>query len=581
MTSPEKRCPVCDGPAMWEDSSTGILVTCQPCGFERADGAAVRERVEASWAASEAEHPGLVEGDGKAPTPEALLGALGALPERPELATVEALLRRLSEALTGTDRLAREFARERAVRALSGKVKAPGRLVDAALGVADQEADGDLQGRPVALPEVEPWLDPVDGAELLEGIGDHLARHMALTPGAREVLALFAVVTHAMPAFQVAPYVALESPTPECGKSRLLELLRPLVLRGWHTLMPSTAVLFRVLEQYGPTVLMDESEAVRTGRGEAALNVRDLLLGGYRRGATVPRCVGDTHQVHFFEVFGPKVFALVGELPAALRSRCIRIPIRRRRPDEQVEPVTPAVEVRALELARRARRWAEDHLEELKAVEVVLPEGVEDRAAEVWSPLFAVATVAGGEWPRLAAEALEALSGGRSEADARELLLADLRELFEGEEAIPSAALVEALAAMEDRPWPEWRHGKPITTRQLAAMLRGFDVRPRDVWTAEGARKGYRARDLADAWGRYLPPSDPRERENPRETGPEGGFLSARQDARLADEKRRKPPSDRDSRGIADGATPAGGILFRDAASGLLLLDEAEPWVEL
>ena len=31
---------------------------------------------------------------------------------------------------------------------------------------------------------------------------------------------------------------------------------------------------------------------------------------------------------------------------------------------------------------------------------------------------------------------------------------------------------------MEDRPWPEWRKGNPISTRQLARMLKLFKVNP-------------------------------------------------------------------------------------------------------
>ena len=62
---------------------------------------------------------------------------------------------------------------------------------------------------------------------------------------------------------------------------------------------------------------------------------------------------------------------------------------------------------------------------------------------------------------------------------ARETLLVDLYATFEAAgwpEAIPSVTIVERLIAMESRPWPEWKRGKPITVRQLASLLRPFDV---------------------------------------------------------------------------------------------------------
>ena len=57
---------------------------------------------------------------------------------------------------------------------------------------------------------------------------------------------------------------------------------------------------------------------------------------------------------------------------------------------------------------------------------------------------------------------------------------------------------------MEDRPWPEWRNGKPITTRQLAQLLKPFGITP-DKWR-EGSKivRGYTLNDCKDAFSRYL-----------------------------------------------------------------------------
>lgn len=391
----------------------------------------------------------------------------------------------------------------------------------------------DLQGRALALSDPEAWPEPVDGAALLEDTRAFFGRFAVLPEGADVVFALFSVTTHAAaaaekpPTFRSVPYVVLVSPVHECGKTLVLELLALTVRRPWLTLMPSTAVLFRVLEQFHPTMLLDECQAVR-GRGESAENVRDLLLAGYKAGATVPRCVGESHEVRFFDVFGPKAFALIGELPPALASRCIRIQMRRRRPDEELERWTPPVEGEGHWLARQAARWANDNREALREADPQVPEFIRDRQAEIWSPLLAVAEVAGGEWPERAREAAKKLSGEAAELDdAGLLLLEDLRQLFEEEDAdrLASSAIVEALVKLEDRPWPEWRRGQPLTATSLARLLRPYGVRPKPMdWSGihpKGTR-GYPREALEDVWARYTPPSEPQPPQ-PSSNGAENG----------------------------------------------------------
>src|SRR2546422_501411 len=85
-------------------------------------------------------------------------------------------------------------------------------------------------------PDVEPWPQPVDGAALLERLGAFETEYLVLPPGAADYLAVFALVTHATEAFHVAPYVAVLSPTNECGKTRLLEGLGLGGRRPWRPL---------------------------------------------------------------------------------------------------------------------------------------------------------------------------------------------------------------------------------------------------------------------------------------------------------------------------------------------------------
>ena len=48
--------------------------------------------------------------------------------------------------------------------------------------------------------------------------------------------------------------------------------------------------------------------------------------------------------------------------------------------------------------------WVRDdeRIRELTAAEPIMPVGIEDRAADAWEPLLAVADAAGGDWPKKA-----------------------------------------------------------------------------------------------------------------------------------------------------------------------------------
>jgi hypothetical protein len=128
---------------------------------------------------------------------------------------------------------------------------------------------------------------------------------------------------------------------------------------------------------------------------------------------------------------------------------------------------------------------------------------VEDRAADTYEPLVAVADLAGGDWPARARKAVLLLVAAESRADAEGnlgmRLLADIRDLFA---AFPgftaSAELVMRLRKIDDAPWAEC----DLTTTGLAARLRPYGIRPGHN-PAKTAR-GYDPGKFADAFARYL-----------------------------------------------------------------------------
>ena len=100
-----------------------------------------------------------------------------------------------------------------------------------------------------------------------------------------------------------------------------------------------------------------------------------------------------------------------------------------------------------------------------------------------------------------------AREGAEDGETSRTLLLRDLRALFAAEPrgVLLTAEILRELHARDDRPWPEYRGGRPITARQMAALLRPVGISAGTVRRGGQTAKGYRAEDMADAWSRYLP----------------------------------------------------------------------------
>ncbi len=184
------------------------------------------------------------------------------------------------------------------------------------------------------------------------------------------------------------------------------------------------------------------------------------------------------------------------------------IKLRRKLPGEVVTKLKHA-DPELAALRPQLIRWVADHGEQLGRIEPETPAGLHDRAADNWTPLLAIAKLVGGEWPERARRAaLELADSDLDEEVFGVQLLRDIREVFEAQDVdrLHSADLLEALVALEERPWAEWRQGRPLTANGLAKLLRAFGIKACDVRIGVTVKKGYRREKLEDAFSRYLPP---------------------------------------------------------------------------
>jgi len=330
------------------------------------------------------------------------------------------------------------------------------------------------------------------------------------------MLALWYAHTHAAEHFYVTPRLILDSAEPGSGKTRVLEVAQFLVAAPEMTISATTAALFRMVSDGPITILFDEVDAIFNPRaGGNYEDLRALLNAGYKRSATVSRCVGDARamKVEKFPVYAPAALAgIAGHMPGTITTRAITVHMRRRAPDEEVEPFRErTVEREAAPLRDQLAAWIDTVADRLASAAPTMPDGVTDRSAEIWEPLLAIADAAGDHWPDTARAAcrhfvLDTATPGSGSLGVR--LLADLRELFTARntDRLTTTDILTALNAMDDAPWGELS-GKPLDNRRLAKMLGRYDVKSRDLKQPGGnVIKGYRLEDgLGDAFRRYLP----------------------------------------------------------------------------
>jgi len=159
------------------------------------------------------------------------------------------------------------------------------------------------------------------------------------------------------------------------------------------------------------------------------------------------------------------------------------------------------------DLRDRLHQWVRANVQDLYGAVPDMP--VEDRAADTWEPLFAIAELAGGEWPTRARRACLALTGEDPD-DGRigTKLLADLKEIWdESEDHLFTTTIIERLCTIEESPWSEWGpdRNKKISPRQLAGLLKPYRVKSKTVREpGAGTAMGYARSELVDPWDRCV-----------------------------------------------------------------------------
>jgi hypothetical protein len=365
---------------------------------------------------------------------------------------------------------------------------------------------GAANARPSGRANAGPELNVLDLTLYL------IEAHIAITAEERMAVALWVLHTYVFDQFTITPRLAMLSPVRGCGKTTLLVLLELLVADPYRTDNTTAAPIYHLLDHHPHTLLIDEGDNL----GLLSNGVlRSVFNSGRRRGGRISRFGGGWSRN--FPTFAPLAVAAIGSMPLPLLHRSALIRMRRHAPTEiKLErldencPTFPAVR-------EQIQRWAATCAP--LAQDPAMPPLIHNRAADNWRVLLAIADDLGhGDEARAAAIALCA---NRPDEDPGVVLLTDIRSVFQtrGINRISSAALVEALLALDDGLWNEWRgpHDdrppRKLTQGELARLLSPFDIRPRTIWPlrrqpGDKSSRGYYWHQFEPAWRAYCPPSD-------------------------------------------------------------------------
>ena len=354
------------------------------------------------------------------------------------------------------------------------------------------------------FPETEPWEESVNGEELLTEIATTINRFIVCPPETAHAAALWVVMTWLMDVVQVAPLAVITAPEKRCGKTQLLEMIGKMSCKPMFASNITAAALFRSIEMWSPTLLIDEADAFLKDNED----MRGLLNAGHTRTtAYTVRTVGDDHTPKRFNLWGAKAISGIGKLADTIMDRAIVLELRRKLDCETVDRIRHAETGLFETLQRKVCRFAEDHADDIRKAKPSLPEELNDRAQDNWEPLLAIADTAGGVWPELARKAALKISGDKKDTQSRGVeLLDDIKEVFDEKklDRVFTYRLVDYLCEDSEKSWSTYNRGKPITPKQLSARLSGYGIRSKDIRIGYEKKKGFETNQFDDAFARYL-----------------------------------------------------------------------------
>ena len=318
------------------------------------------------------------------------------------------------------------------------------------------------------------------GAQL-DGLARFIRRYVAMSSEQAETVALWVAHTHAFSAFDVTPYLQISSAEPRSGKTRLLELLGYLVFRPWRRdcSFGGNAVSHNRGRPAGPASrrIRHDLRSAQEEQGGPSSCAQRRQPSRHERATVAGKCAPRLHAA--VESYGrnrrsPRDSRGPRDQHSAQASRSQRtgggFPAPRRR-GRGVPSLPPSLYL------------VQFHTDDLRDARPDIPPELDDRAADAWEPLLAMADLTGRDWPQRARNAALQLSGIRAERNVSDgiRVLADIRDVLDelGASRISSKELTQRLCAIPEAPWADYK-GTGLDQRALAKLLGQYEIKTKD-----------------------------------------------------------------------------------------------------
>jgi putative DNA primase/helicase len=358
--------------------------------------------------------------------------------------------------------------------------------------------------------EVEPWPEPVDTRALLSELETQFRRYIIVH---REPVAVAITLWICFAwCHEIATYSPIlviqggDTATAKTTASKVVALLTP---RPYVVAEPRGATLYRLVDRYHPTLIVDDADRLLPRRPDLA----HIVNVSWTRGTTIPR-VNARGDIHHYDPFCSKLLngiGLTAHLDRATQTRCITAELLPKLPNESVANFRHAIrDERFLTLRRKLARWAADNMSVLANADPAMPEALGDRQQMNWELLFAIADLAGGDWAAKARGAATKLAHERDEPSQGKRLLAAFRSLFREHGGLLTSRQVEQLLTADgDSEWANYK-GHPINKWEIASLLKPYGIAPSVIHPrGRAADRGYSESQFETVFRHYLPPESP------------------------------------------------------------------------
>ena len=358
--------------------------------------------------------------------------------------------------------------------------------------------------------EVEPWPEPVATLALLSELETQFRRYIIVH---REPVAVASTLwicfawCHEIATY--SPILVIEGGDTATAKTTASKMIALLTPRAYVVAEPRGATLYRLVHRYHPTLIVDDADRLLPRRPDLA----HIVNVSWTRGTTIPR-VDARGDIHHYDPFCPKVLngiGLTAHLDRATQTRCITAELLPKLASEKVANFRHAIrDERFLTLRRKLARWAADNISVLANADPAMPKALGDRQQMNWELLFAIADLAGGDWPAKARAAATKLARERDEPSQGKRLLGAFRSLFREHGVLLTSRQVEQLLTADgDSEWANYK-GHPINKWEIASLLKPYGIAPVVIHPrGRAADRGYDMRQFETVFRHYLPPESP------------------------------------------------------------------------